>query len=96
MASTAMLTEAVPVITTTSQGTCRALIQRSSASTEPSYVLRAMGLDTDWAASSIRFGLGRGNDRDQVERVADHVVATVNRLRENSPLWQRRGQAIDW
>ena len=68
----------------------------SSASTEPSYVLRAMGLDTDWAASSIRFGLGRGNDRDQVERVADHVVATVNRLRENSPLWQRRGQAIDW
>ena len=68
----------------------------TSASTEPSYVLRAMGLDADRAATSIRFGLGRPTDEAQVDAVADHVIATVERLRSQSPLWRQRGQAIDW
>jgi cysteine desulfurase len=68
----------------------------TSASTEPSYVLRAMGLDRDRAATSIRFGLGRPNDAAAVDAVAAHVEATVARLRAQSPLWRQRGQAIDW
>ena len=68
----------------------------TSASTEPSYVLRAMGLDADRASASIRFGLGRGTNREAVDRVAEHVVGTVSRLRESSPLWRQRGEAIDW
>ena len=68
----------------------------SSASTQPSYVLRAMGLDADRASASIRFGLGRGTDEAAVDEVAQHVIATVGRLRESSPLWRQRGEAIDW
>jgi len=68
----------------------------TSASTEPSYVLRAMGLGRDRAATSIRFGLGRKNDEAAVAAVAEHVEATVARLRAQSPLWRQRGEAIDW
>lgn len=68
----------------------------TSASTEPSYVLRAMGLDRDRAATSIRFGLGRPNDEAAVDAVAEHVEETVARLRAQSPLWRQRGRSIDW
>lgn len=71
----------------------------TSASLEPSYVLRAMGIDEDRAHASIRFGLGRFNTADEVERVAERVIAEVRRLRELSPSRQlaRAGvDPIDW
>ncbi|MEM9068482.1 MAG: aminotransferase class V-fold PLP-dependent enzyme [Myxococcota bacterium] len=70
----------------------------TSASIEPSYVLRALGLDPEWAAGSIRFGLGRGTTEAQIEEVAAAVVATVRALRAQSPLWaaHQRGERVDW
>ena len=53
----------------------------TSASLEPSYVLRSMGLDEDLAHSSIRFGLGRFTTEEEVDYVADLVVSKVKRLR---------------
>src|SRR5687767_7946441 len=67
----------------------------TSASLEPSYVLRSMGLDEDLAHSSIRFGLGRFNTEEEVDYVADLVVAKVKKLREMSPLWEMHQQGID-
>jgi len=60
----------------------------TSASIEPSYVLRAMGVSDDLARGSIRFGLGRFNTALEVEYVVDEVVRTVTRLRSLSPDWQ--------
>jgi cysteine desulfurase len=57
----------------------------TSASLEPSYVLRAMGATKDLAQSSTRFGIGRFNTEEEVDYVAERVVAEVNRLREISP-----------
>jgi cysteine desulfurase len=57
----------------------------TSASVEPSYVLRAVGLDDDLAHSSIRFGLGRFNTAEEVDYVIDEVVRHVERLRALSP-----------
>jgi cysteine desulfurase len=57
----------------------------TSASVEPSYVLRAVGLDDDLAHSSIRFGVGRFNTAEEVEYVIDEVVRHVERLRALSP-----------
>jgi cysteine desulfurase len=57
----------------------------TSASLEPSYVLRAMGSTKDLAQSSTRFGLGRFNTQEEVDYVAERVVTEVNRLREISP-----------
>jgi cysteine desulfurase len=68
----------------------------TSASVEPSYVLRAMGVSEELADASIRFGLGRSNTVEEVERVADFVVREVTRLREGSPLWELRHERIDW
>lgn len=68
----------------------------TSARTESSYVLRAMGVDPDLAAASIRFGLGRDTTEAEVDVVAAHVVATVERLREGNPEWRMRGEEIDW
>lgn len=59
----------------------------TSASLEPSYVLRAMGYDDDRARSSIRFGIGRFTTEAEIERAADAVVARVRALRERSPVW---------
>ena len=67
----------------------------TSASLEPSYVLRSMGLDEDLAHSSIRFGLGRFNTEEEVDYVADLVVSRVKRLRDMSPLWEMHQQGID-
>ena len=67
----------------------------TSASLEPSYVLRAMGKNEDLAHASIRFGLGRFNTEAEVDRVADQVVRKVKKLRELSPLWQMREEGVD-
>jgi cysteine desulfurase len=67
----------------------------TSASLEPSYVLRALGLGDDLAHSSIRFGLGRFNTEEEVDYVADLVIANVGRLRELSPLWEMFQEGVD-
>ncbi len=60
----------------------------TSASIEPSYVLRALGVSDELAHSSIRFGLGRFNTAEEVDFVIDDVAATVKRLRAMSPLYE--------
>jgi cysteine desulfurase len=67
----------------------------TSASLEPSYVLRALGVGDELAHSSIRFGLGRFNTEEEVDYVADLVVGKVKRLRELSPLWEMHQEGID-
>ncbi len=67
----------------------------TSASLEPSYVLRALGVGDELAHSSIRFGLGRFNTEEEVDFVADLVVEKVKRLRELSPLWEMHQEGID-
>jgi cysteine desulfurase len=67
----------------------------TSASLEPSYVLRALGIGDDLAHSSLRFGLGRFNTEEEVDRVADLVVRSANRLRELSPLWEMVQEGVD-
>ncbi len=67
----------------------------TSASLEPSYVLRSMGLDEDLAHSSIRFGLGRFNTEEEVDYVADLVIGKVRKLRDMSPLYEMHQQGID-
>jgi cysteine desulfurase len=59
----------------------------TSATLEPSYVLRAMGVPDDLAHASIRFGLGRFNTEEEVDHVARRVAEQAARLREMSPLW---------
>ncbi len=60
----------------------------TSATLEPSHVLRALGVSEDLAHSSIRFGLGRFNTEEEVRYVADRVTETVKRLRDLSPLFE--------
>jgi cysteine desulfurase len=67
----------------------------TSASLEPSYVLRALGVGDELAHSSIRFGIGRFNTEAEVDFVIGHVVGEVNRLREMSPLYEMVQQGID-
>ncbi len=67
----------------------------TSASLEPSYVLRAMGVDEERAHASIRFGLGRFNTEAEVDVVAERVIADVKRLRELSPVYQLRREGVD-
>lgn len=67
----------------------------TSASLEPSYVLRAMGLEDELAHSSIRFGLGRFNTEEEVDFVAQLMIDKVNRLRAMSPLYEMHQQGID-
>jgi len=67
----------------------------TSASLEPSYVLRAMGVADDMAHSSIRFGLGRFNTEEEVDWVVKLVVAKVKKLREMSPLYEMAREGID-
>merc|ERR1719359_2462375 len=65
----------------------------TSASLEPSYVLRAIGVDEELAHTSLRFGLGRFTTEAEVDRTVDNLVAEVNRLRELSPLWELEQEA---
>jgi cysteine desulfurase len=67
----------------------------TSASLEPSYVLRALGVGDELAHSSIRFGIGRFTTEQEVDFVADLVVREVSRLREMSPLFEMAQQGID-
>src|SRR6202020_749266 len=67
----------------------------TSATLEPSYVLKALGLGDDVAHSSIRFGLGRFNTQGEVDYVADKVIGIVKKLRELSPLYEMVKEGID-
>jgi cysteine desulfurase len=67
----------------------------TSATLEPSYVLKALGLGDDVAHSSIRFGLGRFNTQEEVDYVADKVIDVVQKLRELSPLYEMVKDGID-
>ncbi|CAG8472465.1 4340_t:CDS:2 [Funneliformis caledonium] len=67
----------------------------TSASLEPSYVLRALGADDDMAHSSIRFGIGRFTTEQEIDLVVDRVVRHVDKLREMSPLWEMVQEGID-
>jgi cysteine desulfurase len=67
----------------------------TSASLEPSYVLKALGVGEDLAHTSIRFGIGRFNTDEEVDYVAQRVIETVRRLRELSPLYEMAKEGID-
>ena len=67
----------------------------TSATLEPSYVLKALGVGDELAHTSIRFGLGRFNTAEEVDYVADHVIEAVQRLRELSPLYELAKEGVD-
>ena len=67
----------------------------TSASLEPSYVLRALGVEEEMAHTSIRFGLGRFNTEEEVDFVVDLVARKVDKLRELSPLYEMVKEGID-
>jgi len=67
----------------------------TSATLEPSYVIRALGTDEELAHSSIRFGLGRFNTEEEVDFVAQRVSDEVKRLRDMSPLYEMAKEGID-
>jgi cysteine desulfurase len=67
----------------------------TSATLEPSYVLRALGVGSDLAHSSIRFGLGRFTTDEEVDYTAKRMVEAVTRLREMSPLYEMAKEGID-
>jgi cysteine desulfurase len=67
----------------------------TSASLEPSYVLKALGVGEELAHSSIRFGLGRFNSTEEVDYAIGRVNEAVNRLRELSPLWEMVQEGVD-
>jgi cysteine desulfurase len=67
----------------------------TSATLEPSYVIRALGIDDELAHSSIRFGLGRFNTEEEVDFVTERVSREVKRLREMSPLYEMAKDGVD-
>lgn len=67
----------------------------TSASLEPSYVLRALGVDEELAHTSLRFGIGRFTTKEEIDYACDKLVEKVNRLRELSPLYDMVKEGID-
>ena len=67
----------------------------TSATLEPSYVLKALGVGDDLAHTSIRFGIGRFNTQEELEYVADRMIEVVRKLRELSPLYEMAKEGID-
>jgi cysteine desulfurase len=67
----------------------------TSATLEPSYVLKALGVGEDLAHTSIRFGLGRFNTEEEVDYVVDKLTQVVTKLRELSPLYEMAKEGID-
>jgi len=82
-------TGSTPAIAVSSGSAC------TSATLEPSYVLKALGVGDDLAHTSIRFGLGRFNTEEEVDYVIERVVGEVRRLRELSPLYEMVKEGID-
>jgi cysteine desulfurase len=79
----------LPAIAVSSGSAC------TSATLEPSYVLKALGIGDELAHTSIRFGLGRFNQEEDVDYVAERVIAEVKRLRDLSPLYEMAKEGID-
>ncbi|PWN48541.1 hypothetical protein IE53DRAFT_333509 [Violaceomyces palustris] len=67
----------------------------TSASLEPSYVLRALGLDDANAHSSLRFGIGRFTTEEEIDYVSEKIISVVTKLRDMSPLWEMVQEGID-
>ena len=67
----------------------------TSASLEPSYVLRALGVEEDMAHTSIRYGLGRFTTAEEIDRAVEMTCAHVEKLREMSPLWEMVQEGVD-
>ncbi|MBF0335152.1 MAG: IscS subfamily cysteine desulfurase, partial [Alphaproteobacteria bacterium] len=67
----------------------------TSASLEPSYVLRALGVQDEMAHTSLRLGIGRFTTDEEIDYAIDHIVEAVSRLREMSPLWEMHQDGID-
>jgi cysteine desulfurase len=67
----------------------------TSASLEPSYVLRALGVDDELAHSSLRFGISRFTSEEEIDFVLELLELHVSRLREMSPLWEMVQEGID-
>lgn len=67
----------------------------TSATLEPSYVLKALGLGDDLAHTSIRFGIGRFTTEEEIDYVANKMIEVVEKLRELSPLWEMFKEGVD-
>jgi cysteine desulfurase len=67
----------------------------TSASLEPSYVLRALGVEIEMAHTSLRIGIGRFSTEQEIDYAVEHLVQAVTRLREMSPLWEMAQEGID-
>jgi len=67
----------------------------TSASLEPSYVLRALGVEEDMAHTSIRYGIGRFTTEEEVDRAVELTAEVVEKLREMSPLYEMVQEGID-
>jgi cysteine desulfurase len=67
----------------------------TSASLEPSYVLRALGVEEELAHTSLRLGIGRFTTEQDIDYAVEHIVQSVNRLRAMSPLWEMAQEGID-
>lgn len=67
----------------------------TSASLEPSYVLRALGVDEELAHTSLRIGIGRYTTKEELDEAVDAICTAVERLREMSPLWEMAQEGID-